>query len=470
MIYELCHKNKVVLSVHYEPETNMFSDIVEIYDEEHIPVGLKCIENFNLSTALQFWWESRIIPKNRSKYKNYLLEVNTMLSNSCGFNLSDQYWIRPKNNDIQWENNNFYTNNFNEDIGKYLTGIKSGPFSAMNSNTPDLFSNGEQDKRWVIAGNVRKLIKYGKAPYYEQPFNEMLATEICRRLNFPHAQYSVIIKGKDNPVIYSSCPDFIDENTEFVPAGFIQYEKKKEKNDSSFIHLIKCCKQLGMKDMNIIEAGLSQMVLLDYITANEDRHYGNFGFIRNADTLEWIGLAPNFDTGNAMFYEYPTSDLRKSSSIMENVKCKTFATDQKKQLILFSDRIARLNIDFTKLKNIDKYYENILSRNPKVDNERISLLSKMLLQRIENAQAIIYSRNNITKSFLEDISSATQNDYFLRIKETMNKYQNKGGLEKAVVNNYIRRLNAKNPENLAYLIKEDIKRVIRKKTKSSDSE
>ena len=94
----------------------------------------------------------------------------------------------------------------------------------------------------------------------------------------------------------------------------------------------------------------------------------------------------------------------------------------------------------------------------------------MLLQRIENAQAIIYSRNNITKSFLEDISSANQNDYLLRIKEAMNKYQNKGGLEKAVVNNYIRSLNAKNPENLAYLIKEDIKRVIRKKTKSSDSE
>ena len=469
MIYELWHKNKAVLSVNYEPETNRFSDIIEIYDEKHIPVGLINIENYNLSVALQFWWESRIIPKNRSQYKNLLLEVNTLLSNSCGFNLSDQYWIKPQNKDINWQDNNFFTNDFNEDIGKYLTGIKKGPFSAMTSNTPDLFSNGEQDKRWVIEGNVRKLIKYGKPPYFEQPFNEMLATEICRRLGFPHVQYSSIIKGKEEPVIYSSCPDFIDENTELVPAGFIQYVTKKEKSESAYNHLIRCCEYLGMRNIEKIEEGLSQMVLLDYITANVDRHFGNYGFIRNAESLDWIGLAPVFDTGNAMFYEHPTSDLRKSSSLMDNVKCKSFATNQKKQLIIFSNRIAKLNIDFSKLEGIDGYYENILSRNPKVDNERITLLKNMLLQRVEDGQAIIYSRNDITKAFLQDISNDTQSDYLLRIKEILDTYQNKGDLERAVLNNYIRTLKSKNPEDLVNSIKKNIKR-INKNPKSSDDD
>ena len=36
----------------------------------------------------------------------------------------------------------------------------------------------------------------------------------------------------------------------------------------------------------------NKMLKVDYIIANEDRHYNNFGFIRNADTLEWLGLAP----------------------------------------------------------------------------------------------------------------------------------------------------------------------------------
>ena len=48
MIYELCHKKKVVLSVNYEPETNKFSNIIDIYDEKHIPVGLNNFENYNV--------------------------------------------------------------------------------------------------------------------------------------------------------------------------------------------------------------------------------------------------------------------------------------------------------------------------------------------------------------------------------------------------------------------------------------
>jgi len=31
---------------------------------------------------------------------------------------------------------------------------------------------------------------------------------------------------------------------------------------------------------------IDKMLVLDYIISNEDRHYNNFGFIRNADTLE----------------------------------------------------------------------------------------------------------------------------------------------------------------------------------------
>ena len=39
------------------------------------------------------------------------------------------------------------------------------------------------------------------------------------------------------------------------------------------------------------------MFLVDFIIANKDRHYRNFGFLRNSETLEWIGLAPVYDSG-----------------------------------------------------------------------------------------------------------------------------------------------------------------------------
>ena len=323
----------------------------------------------------------------------------------------------------------------------------------MDSNTPDLFSNGEQDKRWVTERGVRKLIKYGRPPYYEQPFNEMLAAEICRRLGFPHVKYSFVVKVSDDMQFYSSCPCFVTEDTEFVPAGFIQYAVKRGRGVSSYDHLLKCCSALGMKDLGKIEEGLLHMVLLDFITANEDRHFGNFGFIRNATTLQWEGLAPNFDAGNAMFYEYPTSDLRKSLSFMDNVKCKTFAATQKKQLGKFTDKIAGLNIDFSKLDGIEKYYRDILSQNPKVDEERRELLSILLVERIQSAEAMVYSRNGITSAFLNDIASASEKDYLMRIKNAMLKYQKMGSLENSIVSNYLRSLNAKNPQDLVNRIK-----------------
>ena len=58
-----------------------------------------------------------------------------------------------------------------------------------------------------------------------------------------------------------------------------------------------------MKDIENIEKQLCQMLTVDCIIANSDRHFNNFGFIRNADTLEWEGLAPVYDTGTSLFHD-----------------------------------------------------------------------------------------------------------------------------------------------------------------------
>ena len=39
------------------------------------------------------------------------------------------------------------------------------------------------------------------------------------------------------------------------------------------------------------------MLVLDYIISNEDRHCNNFGFIRNAESLEWLGGHGALQTG-----------------------------------------------------------------------------------------------------------------------------------------------------------------------------
>lgn len=41
----------------------------------------------------------------------------------------------------------------------------------------------------------------------------------------------------------------------------------------------------------------------DYVMTNRDRHFNNFGLLRNPDTLQWLCFAPIYDTGNSMFYK-----------------------------------------------------------------------------------------------------------------------------------------------------------------------
>ena len=361
---------------------------------------------------------------------------------------------------MTWEKGNFYTNSFDEDIGKFIAGKSTRKPGHMSSDSPDLFSNGEQDKRWAILRDKRVLIKYGQPPYYEQPFNEVLASGLCLRLGIPHVSYSFISKGSIRPEIYSICPCFIDKDTEFVPAGFIQYVQKKEKSDSFYKHVLKCCKKLGMPDIEGIKKFLAQMMLLDYIMANADRHFGNFGFIRNAETLEWMGPAPIFDSGNSMFYDFPTSDLRKSVALMENVPSKCFARTQKEQLRRFAKDIALLDVDFNAIKNIEGFYRELLAQNPKTDEERRELLVSLLLKRIDKAESTIYSNRDIIILFLKTIADDTSDiSLSLKIASARRHLIKDNCSYKMLLDSYLRSLNAQSPKDLEDMIRKQISSV-----------
>ena len=56
-------------------------------------------------------------------------------------------------------------------------------------------------------------------------------------------------------------------------------------------------------------------MVLDYIIGNHDRHTNNFGLVRNADTLEWIGPAPIFDSGTSLGCQLRTDEIMGQAGI-----------------------------------------------------------------------------------------------------------------------------------------------------------
>lgn len=374
----LMHKKIAVALIEIDDATGFIKKIETVYMPKHLPTGIPFQKGIADRTALNAWWTDRSIPASRSGIRDALetLEItNTkMLLLRCyGLSLSDQYWICPLGSNLTWDDINFFHHDFSEDIGDILFGEKKKA-DGLNLSSPDNTSDGNLKKRWKIINGKRCLIKGGSNPFRQQPFNEVIASEIMERLDIPHVPYTVTW-NKGAP--YSICEDFVDENTDLVTAWRIIQCKKRSNSTSVYHHFIDCCRDLGIRD---VIPFLDRMLVLDYIIVNEDRHLNNFGALRNAETLEWIGMAPVYDSGSSLGYDKVPVQMGSE----ENVICKPFKNHHDKQIQLVSSFDW---INFDRLTDVDQMITDILSaENAKdyMDDHRIQVIARSVRRRIEN--------------------------------------------------------------------------------------
>ena len=326
-----------------------------------------------------------------------------MLGKSFGLNLSDQYWVLPEEINLDWHSVNFFKNDFSEDIGNILIGLKSD-LDDINYMSPDSASDGWLKKKWRIVEGDRVLFKAGSGAHQQEPYNEVLATAIMKRLGIECVEYTLTLLG-DKP--YSACKDFITSETELVTAHNMLKSVKKPNDKSVFEHYIDCCKELGIAD---IQHNINQMLTLDFIIVNEDRHLNNFGLIRNAETLEYISAAPIYDNGTSMWFNTATKSIKAGA---RDISSKPFKTNHSDQLKLVTDFSW---LDIGKIKVIEDEFAEILETSEHIDTERKDTLCKMLVSRIEmleNAmnQTVKYtSVQDIGEDVKEDIAYSGQDN------------------------------------------------------------
>jgi hypothetical protein len=169
--------------------------------------------------------------------------------------------------------------------------------------SPDNTTDGCLRKKWIIEDGKRRLVKGGSALLWQEPLNEVLATTIMRQLDISHVPY-ILTWQHDEP--YSVCDNFLTPQTELVSAWRIMQTRKQPGNISNYQHFLICCEALGIPGA---EFAAAQMIALDFLIVNEDRHFNNFGTIRDAGSLEWIGLAPIYDSGTSMWQTTKLVDI-----------------------------------------------------------------------------------------------------------------------------------------------------------------
>lgn len=177
------------------------------------------------------------------------------------FSLSDCYWIADKyDNTITFENMSPYFNDFWKGVNEYA-----------GEAVPTLYANGALHKCWLSSTDLYKC-------------GDNVEIEIeCSRLAI---------------LCQIPCAEVIKYDKGIIIKNFTSKDIMLESIDISG--------RLDPDDFdetNILELfGFDgfRMILIDAIFGNGDRHAGNFGYLRDANTGEYLSMAPLYDFDHAL--------------------------------------------------------------------------------------------------------------------------------------------------------------------------
>lgn len=282
------------------------SDIIINSDKtELFPLDLEITEKGILK-----WLEHRVIPKNRAFVDEILKTLGLSVNNTkgiidvCkGLSLNDSYWVVPTDFEGRFAEYNLYENRFSEALSLVAyTGV--GGSDKAFSTSPELTTNGMLRKAWRFIENdgiyLYKGGTEGAANAGNEPYSEYYASQIAEVMGLNATMYDLENwKG----ILASKCKIFTDINTSYIPIGRIVKEGG-----------IKACLDYYDKLGNEFSEQIRSMLVFDALIYNEDRHFGNFGVLRDNHTGEIIAPAPIFDNGLSLFNYAMPDDFKDLSA------------------------------------------------------------------------------------------------------------------------------------------------------------
>jgi hypothetical protein len=273
------------MRANYNDQLSIFTLIEETLNPEYAPLPLVLpLQHGMLDAALDQlnrWWRGRMVVRER------IADAAASLVASHGFSLSDQYWIKAKEEDVTWAALNFFLNDF--ETPGYIEELDDVV------NNPDATTSGNLRKRWIVRDEERLLVKSGSNGKNQEPYNEAVFSKVYATLagaDIPQPGYVDYWLESEQSV----CANAISENEEFVPAQHVFQSRKLADND--YQGYLAELGYLGVLNPYRLEL----MFILDYIMGNQDRHRNNFGVVRNVETLKITRLMPVFDNGNSLWF------------------------------------------------------------------------------------------------------------------------------------------------------------------------
>lgn len=370
--FTLMNRTREVAQLVYSTSRKDFTYIGTDIDHVHAPIGVFSPNSPISLESFRIWWRGRGIPFARIGLASLLAEAavdvpDELVQRNLGLSLSDQYWIKPQGSDLAWEDINFFNHPFDE------VSLSIAPFAPEGKAAaakPDNTSDGNLQKYWTCKGGRRILHKAG-ARLNQEPYNELVATALHRRIlnTCDYVPYS--LEGTGTSAL-STCDVFLTDEEEYVPAFYVNRHSNADERLTDYERYVANCEKLGVDG---IKDALDRMIVCDDIIANYDRHWRNFGLVRNVETLE-CRPAPIFDSGSSLWCNVPLEELKAGEHSFTSAQ---FYSSPAKQMLLVDD-MSWFDVD--KLYGFVDATIEILSKNEALAS-RLPHIKKALEWRTE---------------------------------------------------------------------------------------
>ena len=264
--------------------------ILEVNEDrrEVFPLDLEVSEE-----GLRKWLQKRFAPKNR-EYVGSILhslgltidDLKGILDVCMGLSLNDSYWVPQSTFEGSFAEYNLYQNRFDTTLS-LIAYLGRGSRVRKYGTTPELTTGGMLRKCWYFSERrgiwLYKSGTEGFANAGNEPYSEFLAYQIAQRMGLNAVAYEL---ENYHGILASKCRLFTDIDTAYVPIGRIVRAGG-----------IQACLDYYRELGDEFYQELASMLVFDAVIVNEDRHFGNFGLLRDNHTGRIIGPAPIFDNG-----------------------------------------------------------------------------------------------------------------------------------------------------------------------------
>lgn len=198
-------------------------------------------------------------------------------------------------------------------------------------------TNKGNQQKWFTEGYYVKSQFYYQNVYWRDDLCEVVASNLCKQLGIYAVKQElceIIVLDTLSSISGSCSKNFDGADEEFITYSRLESAARLNTlkyNDTAADRVSRALEVYSkVTDLDASQY-ISNMIRIDYIIGNEDRHMNNFGVIRNAITGSYR-VAPLFDFGLSMFEHdeiYLGLNLNKA---LYKIRCKPFTTSSDKQL------------------------------------------------------------------------------------------------------------------------------------------